>query len=265
MSAAPKTDTHDKIPIAQRAVPSLDSLPPAVPRPVQWKRLYDQLAILWDADPAKVLDAAYSTGDSIGGMSEERQIRRILATAEGRLLYARHASLTDALADRDALQSMPEDSLARAFLAFSKFHGLDSRALIAKQHEMSRDYATLDPLRQWFSDRFTVMHDLWHVLCGYDATHAGESALMCFSLPQRVNDRAIPIFILMSMLSGRIAVRDAWDAIRRGKRAKLLAGEPVEDLLRIPLALARERVGIDDPHASHRRVCTEGLLIPNAR
>jgi ubiquinone biosynthesis protein COQ4 len=263
MSAAPKTSAKHETLGAGGAVASLDSLRPAVPRPVQWKRLYDQLVILWEAEPAKVLDAAYSTGDSIGGMSGERLINRVLASAEGRALYSRQSSLTDALADHDALQSLPEGSLGRAFLAFSERHGLDPRALIEKQHEMSRDYTSLDPVRQWFSDRFTVMHDLWHVLSGYDATHSGESALMCFSLPQRVNDRAIPIFILMSLLAGRIAPRDAREAIRRGNRAKLLAGEPVEDLLPLPLAEARERLGISDPHTLHPLVPTEGMLIPS--
>lgn len=263
MSAAPAPCTNPESLGAERAVPSLDSLPPAVPRPVQWRRLYEQLAILWEGEPAKVLGAAFSTGDSIGGMSEERLIQRILATPEGRALYSKQSSLTDALADHDALRSLPEGSLGRAFLVFSERHGLNPRALIEKQHEMSRDYSSLDPVRQWFSDRFTVMHDLWHVLSGYDATHSGESALMCFSLPQRVNDRAIPIFILMSTLSGRIAPRNVREAIRRGKRAKLLAGESVEDLLPLPLAEVRERLGISDPHASHRRVSTEDMLIPN--
>ena len=54
------------------------------------------------------------------------------------------------------------------------------------------------------------------------------------------------------------------EAIRRGQRAKLLAGEPVEELLPLPLAEARERLGISDPHASHPRVPTEGMLIPSA-
>jgi len=264
MSTALRPSRNDDNFGAEQPVPALDSLPPAVPRPVQWKRLYQQLAILWEGEPAKVLDAAFSTGDSIGGMSEERLIQRILATAQGRALYARQSSLTDCLANRDELREMPAGSLGREFLAFAERHGLDPRALIERQHEMSRDYSSLDPLRQWFSDRFTVMHDLWHVLSGYDATHSGESALMCFSLPQRVNDRAIPIFILMSTLSGRIAPRSVREAIRRGKRAKRLAGEPVEDLLPLPLAQAREELGISDPHASHRHHSTADMLIPSA-
>jgi ubiquinone biosynthesis protein COQ4 len=240
----------------------LDALPTARARPVQWRRLWQQLVVLWEADPDRVLDAAYATGDSIGGMSDERQLQRMLATAEGRPLIERGPSLTDALADRDALAAMPEGSLGREFLTFAERHALDPRALIESQHGMSRDHAGLDPVRQWVSDRFTVMHDLWHVLAGYDATHAGESALMCFSLPQRVNDRALPIFIVMSLLTGRIRPRNVWEAFLRGRRSAFLPGQPFEDLLPRPLAEVREVLGISPPRVAHPAATSDGMLVP---
>ncbi len=241
---------------------SIDSLPPARPRPVQWKRLGVQLAILWEADPAKVLDAAFSVADALGGMSDERQLRRFLRSAEAQKLLANRVSLADALADHAALRSLPDGSLGRAFLAFSERHGLNPHQLLDSQHAMSRDYARLDPARQWLSDRFTTMHDLWHVIIGYDATNAGESALMCFSLPQRVNDRALPIFIVMSLLTRRIGFRSAWEAFRRGLRAKLLAAQPVEELLPLPIEQARARLGITPPRVAHPGPVTASMLIP---
>lgn len=240
----------------------LASLPPAVLRPIQWRRLREQLAILQEADPAKVLDAAYSVGDALGGMSDERQLARFLDRLEGQALLASRESLPGALADHGSLGSLPEGSLGRAFLAFSERHGLNARKLVESQHQMSRDHAMLDPVRQWANDRFTVMHDLWHVLAGYDATNAGESALMCFSLPQRANDRALPIFIVMSLLTGRISPRNALEAIRRGRRAVYLWSQPFEALLPEPLAAVRERLRIDPPDTAHPRVTSEGMLIP---
>ena len=244
-----------------RTTVSFESLPPAAPRPLQWRRLRRQLEILWEADPAKVLDAAFSTGDALGGMSDERQLRRVLACGEGQALLAERASLTEVLADRDALRAMPEGSFGRAFLAFSERHGLNPRELIESQHAMSRDYADLDPIRQWISDRFTVMHDLWHVIAGYDATHAGESALMCFSLPQRVNDRALPIFMVMSLLTGRISPRNAWEAFVRGKRAGCLVAQPFEQLLSQPLEAVRKQLGVTPPRTAHPRETSEDMLI----
>jgi ubiquinone biosynthesis protein COQ4 len=247
---------------AMTAPHSVEALPPTKPRPVQWRRLGEQLSILWEADPANVLDAAYSTGDAIGGMSEERQLERMLRAPEGRALLELGVSLTDALADHEALAAMPAGSLGREFLTFSLRHGLDPRALIESQHEMSRDYKQLDPTRRWVRDRFTVMHDLWHVLAGYDATHAGESALMCFSCPQRVNDRALPIFIVMSLLTKRIGVRDAWAAFQRGRRCVFLSTQPFEQLLERPLADAREQLGISPPRVAHPAPTILEMLIP---
>ena len=241
---------------------SLAELPRGVPRPVQWKRLLQHLKALNKGDPAEVLDAAYSVGDAIGGMSEERQLHRILATPEGQELWTRGSSLTNALADHDALARLPEGSLGRAFLLFCQRHGLNSRELIEHQHAMSRDYRELDPVRQWFNDRLVVMHDVWHVLVGYDATNAGESALMCFMLPHRFNDRALPIFIAMSLLTGHISARNAWEAFRRGRRAGLMVAAPFEDLLELPLDTARTRLGIRSLELDHPVVTSEAMLNP---
>lgn len=241
---------------------SIEDLPRAIPRPVQWRRLFENLEVLNGSDPALVLDAAYSVGDAIGGMSEERQLRRILATPEGQELWGRGTSLTDALADHDALARLPDGSLGRAFLEFCQRHGLDSRELVEHQHAMSRDYERLDPVRQWFNDRIVVMHDLWHVLVGYDATQAGESALMCFMLPHRFNDRALPIFIMMSLLTGRISWRNAREAIARGRRATFMIAAPFEDLLALPIDVARERLGIRPIEIDHPVVTSEAMLNP---
>lgn len=243
----------------------LTDLPPAVARPVQWARLREQLAILHESDPSKVLDAAYSVGDALGGMSDERQLARFLARPESRDLLASRASLPDALADHDGLRRLPGGSLGREFLGFCERHGLNARKLVESQHRMSRDYAALDPVRQWTSDRFTVMHDLWHVLAGYDATNAGESALMCFSLPQRANDRALPIFIAMSLVTRRISLRNAVEAIHRGRRADYLWSKPFETMLREPLVAVRERLGIDPPESAHPHVTSECMLLPGGR
>jgi ubiquinone biosynthesis protein COQ4 len=239
---------------------SIETLPPPVSRPVEWRRLWEQLTILREADPATVLDAAYSTADALGGMSEERLVRHFVETPEGRALLIDRSSLTETLADHEALAAMPDGSLGRAYLDFSRRHDLDPHALIAAEHAMSRDYARLDPLRQWVSDRLTVMHDLWHVVVGYDATHAGESALMCFSLPQRLNDRALPIFIVMSVTTGRISARNAWQAFRRGMHAEFLPTASFEDLLPRPIGEARAELGVSPLQIAHPGRNTEAML-----
>jgi ubiquinone biosynthesis protein COQ4 len=247
---------------ASNVVESIADLPPPVSRRVQWRRLREQLSILNEGDPARVLDAAFSTGDALGGMSDERHLARLLKSASGRELIRSKVSLGDALADHGMLASMAPGSLGRAFLAFSQRHGIEVKALLESQHAMSRDYRELDPVRQWLRDRLTVMHDLWHVIAGYDATPPGESALMCFSLPQRINDRTLPIFVTMSVATGKISVRDAIAAIQRGRHAVDLPLEPMEELLPLPLAEARSRLGVRSPVECHPHEGSAGMLIP---
>ena len=236
-------------------------LPPAVPRPIQWGRLRENLAILDKGDAAQILEAAFSVGDALGGMSEERHLQRLQASPLGRELIDRRELLADALADDDSLAAMSPQSVGRSYLDFKRRHGLDVRKLLESQHAMSRDYADLDPVRRWLRDRLTVLHDLWHILCGYDATTAGESALMCFSLPQRVNDRALPIFVAMSVSTGKIRPRNAAEAIRRGRRAVDLTEQPFERLLAEPLVEVREQLRIGTPQASHPGPLTQEMLI----
>lgn len=241
---------------------STSDLPPIAKRPVQWGRLRDNLEILRDGDVERVLDAAYSVGDSIGGMSDERHLSRLFRTNEGRRLLAARPCLATALCDRGALGAMKPGSVGRHFLAFAERHGIDSAALLESQHRMSRDYGDLDPLRQWLSDRLTVMHDLHHVLVGYDATTPGESALMCFSLSQRMNDRAIPIFVVRSTLARNIGFRDALCAIRRGMRARYLVEQPFETMLSQPLAEIQEFLRIAPSRTTHPTMRHPEMLIP---
>lgn len=268
-SAAPSTEPvlpgSSARPHANPPIPlprSLAELPRAVPRPVQWARLRLHLGRLAAGRPEHILESAYSVGDSIGGMSDERHLRRLWCSEKGRALLESGSSLPDALADRRALRSMAPNSLGRAFLDFAERHGIDVLALLESEHAVSRDYHQLDPLRRWLSDRLTVSHDLWHVLVGYDATPPGESALMGFSLPQRANDRALPIFITMSVTSGKIRAGDAYRAIRRGLRAAYLVEERLEDMLALPLDAVRRQLGIEPPRVAHPGEVPEGMLVP---
>jgi hypothetical protein len=87
---------------------------------------------------------------------------------------------------------------------------------------------------------------------------------MCFQLSHRFNDRALPIFIAMSVLSGNISRRNAWEAIGRGRRAGFMVAAAFEDLLALPLEATREQLGISPPELGHPVVTSEAMLNPAA-
>jgi ubiquinone biosynthesis protein COQ4 len=240
---------------------SSSELRPPPRRPIQWRRAAQALWLLHEGRPENAAPASYGVVDALGGQSDARLLRRVLATEEGRRLARERPSLPDVLGDHDRLRSLPDASFGRAYLALAERHGLNALDLIAFQHSASRDYAALDPLRQWFSDRLTVMHDLWHVLVGYDATTAGESAIVCFSIAQGIHYRPMPVYVAMLLAKRLVAPRFAWEAYRRGRRARLLAAQPYEMLLPLPLAAIRERLGLAEPERAHHHV-PQNLLIP---
>jgi ubiquinone biosynthesis protein COQ4 len=247
--------------------PSLADLArlPAPPRrPVQWRRAWRQVQLLWRGRPEDAVDAAYAIKDALGGQTDERLLRRMLADSTGRELLARRPRLPALLSDHSALARLPDGSFGRAYLAFCRRHRINAATLVESENRMSRDFGRLDPLRQWFSDRLTVLHDLWHVLGGYDATQPGESAMICFSLPQGLGYRPMPVFVVMLLLAGHLSPRRALEAFRRGRRAAFLVAQPYEELLPQPLEAVRRRLGLPPPADDHPGRPPDGMLIPAA-
>ncbi|MCA9510682.1 MAG: Coq4 family protein [Myxococcota bacterium] len=241
---------------------ALSSLPPPPPRPVQWRRAWEQVVLLWRNDPKDALDAAYGIKDALGGMTDERLLQRVLRDPVGRAVMAERADLPGLLADHARLAEMPPGSLGRAYLEFARRHGINAAYLIESEHRMSRDFGKLDPVRQWFSDRLTVLHDVWHVLAGYDAVNAGESAIICFSIGQGLTYRPMPVFVVMMLLAGHLTPRRAFEAHRRGRRAALLVAQDYETLLWKPLEDVRRELGLPAPTVDHAGRTPEGMLIP---
>jgi len=258
------TGTFDPRSAPDPSLPDLSKLPPAPRRPVQWRRAWKQVELIWEGRPENLLDAAYAIKDALGGPTDERLLRRVLDESVGRRVVARRAALPALLADHASLGAMPEGSLGREYLAFAVRHGLNAAKLVDSEHRMSRDFGHLDPLRQWFSDRLTVLHDLWHVLAGYDATPPGESAIICFSIPQGLRYRPMPVFVVMLLLARHLTPLRAFEAFRRGRRAVFLSAQPFEELLTEPLDLVRRRLGIGPPRRDHPGRLPEALLIPES-
>ncbi len=235
----------------------LDAPPPR--RPVQWRRAWAQVQAIRN-NTADAVDSAYALADSLGGMCDERLFRKFKADPAGRRLLAERPSLPDILADHDSLARLPEGSFGRAYLAQCQRININAAGLIESQHNMSRDFGRLDPARQWFSDRLTVMHDLWHVISGYATQPRGEAAIVAFSFGQGITYRAIPIFIILSVLTGTARARELWQAYWRSRRTANLILQPYEDLLALPLSEVRARVMVSEARTAHAPRIPEGLL-----
>jgi len=245
--------------IETRGAEDFPEVSPVPSRPVQWRRAGKAFRAL-ALQQGDALDATYTVVDAMGGMCEERLFQKFRKTPEGRRLLAERPDLPRLLSDHQKLAALPEGTLGRAFADVCIRAGINSMALVEAQRNMSRDYARLDPARQWFSDRLTVLHDLWHILSGYATQPRGEAAIVAFSYAQGLNYRPIPIFMGLSVVMGVARVGELRKAYRRGRRTASLILQRYEELLPLPLEVVRKRVNLPDGRAWHGPSAGEGLL-----
>jgi ubiquinone biosynthesis protein COQ4 len=185
--------------------------------------------------------------DAVGGLGGETTFQRFARRPEGRRLLRTRPDLVGLLGDREALAAMPGGSLGRAYLAFAEENGFVADGLVKQNRAVEREQANSDLHRQWFWDRFTIAHDLWHVLTGCDTSEAGEVQLLAFSYAQTPQRGYLILLGLAAMgHSQKLAhLRQQSTSWRAGRRAHDLVSLPWEAFLAWPLEEVRRCYGVE--------------------
>ena len=181
-------------------------------------------------------------------------LERMRATEQGRrLLEERHDGLA-LIADRDRLRTLPEGSLGRLYCAFAEEKKLFPEALAEEVRIARADSGGFipdaSPEVAYLHDRYGHLHDLWHIVTGYDTDMAGELAIVNFQAVQ-VGYRAMTISSWVQLLSiafrtGRFDVLvTGFRARRRGRRADYLLSADWDRLLPLPLEEVRRELGVE--------------------
>lgn len=234
-------------------------IPPPPPLAMHWRRAFRSMRALFadSEDTEKAIDFFYA----IGRREFERNFQRFVATPQGRALLAERPSLAEALADRAALARLPAASFGRAYLAFLEENGFQAMALLELQKQVEAHWDAeegvprLDPVRDWFRERFLLAHDLHHVLTGYGTDDVGEATLLAFTLAQAPG-RGQALLSVGAAFEVRRHL--GWSffgydfrAWRRGRRAARLAAAPWEELLPLRLESVRHLLGIAPAREAH--------------
>lgn len=147
--------------------------------------------------------------------------------------------------ETDAMKRLPEGSLGREYARFLEVNGLEHLAIS-------------EPMLQRFANnpyaiRYTVTHDLHHLLTGFDTGLAGEVGVAAFTAAQGagpIGTTALKwlrwFYALLSPSQARAIFHDVGVGIAMGTKAKLLMAEPLESWLDEPIGAVRERLGILD-------------------
>jgi ubiquinone biosynthesis protein COQ4 len=192
---------------------------------------------------------------ALSGRSGERGFQRFAHSEAGARILEQRSVLREKLENREQLLALPAGSLGRAYAAFMDREHLSAGGLVGASDESRREDSLLDPERALYTERLRDMHDLWHVVTGYERDLLGEAALLAFTYKQTRN-RGIGFIVANVYLRAgdseelRPMIRAAW---KRGRAARWLPAEPWEALLEQPLESVREHLNVGPPPAYGQR------------
>ena len=190
---------------------------------------------IWSAsrDPARIGDIPALKSELAG----TRAYPAIEAQLDGVRSY--HPPL-----DMAALAALPEDTFGHAYAAFLRDNGLHPITLTGN----------LDPAlvaRNAFVVRYGIVHDMVHVLTGFDASWPGEVGVWAFVGAQGYSTAFWLngwLALLIAPLRSPLRLWQAWACFRRGRalarKAPLLLTLRLEDHLSRELAAVRAELGL---------------------
>ena len=185
---------------------------------------------------------------ALSGRSLARGYNHMLKTQEG----GRQAYLAEELAykldDPVWLARFEPGTVGASYRAFREERGFTAEGLADEARKIGPQIDAQHPV-VWYSRRIRDVHDIWHVLTGYETDALGEACVVAFSYAQTRNlgfafigwGAAREIQREVKSVPARRAV---WQAYRNGKAAHWLPGLDYEALFAQPLEVARQRLNI---------------------
>jgi len=187
------------------------------------------------------------------GRGDARMLLRMRSSEQGRRLLDERQDVLTVLSNREGLRAMPLGSLGHTLADFLETRGIRPEELARKVREARAESGGLAPGASpevaYLHDRFRDLHDLWHVVTGYDNDWAGEYGVVAFSAQQvGYRSQSIATFVssLLAAIKGRPDVLGTWfDARERAKKAPFLLAENWPALLPQSLIEVRRQLGLE--------------------
>lgn len=189
---------------------------------------------------------------ALAGNSGKRLFQRFRRSPRSAAILRERRDLYAILSDLDRLRAMPPGSLGRAigdWFAREQIgaQGLAQAAVMARSQLGMADPAGDD--ERVFTTRLLNMHDIFHVLAGYDRDLRGEAAVLAFTLPQTRSPGIA--YLVARILWGAGWRSDMGRLVRqgfqRGRRSAWLVDQDWEALLERPLDEIRRELGVGEP------------------
>lgn len=217
----------------------------------EWRTAFDALRKLLDngEDTTQVFRIMRALNVGVAASN----YARLLGTEQGGRLAYERVELARRLSDKAFVAQFAPGTVGAAYRHFLETTGYSADGLvevsrIADERDIEHPYA-------WMGRRTRDVHDLWHVLTGYQADESlGEASLVAFSYAQDGGLGWAWIALgaaakSLKITGNRLFAKAVWEGYRHGRRAAWLAGEDYEKLLAEPIDAARKRLRIATPAA----------------
>jgi ubiquinone biosynthesis protein COQ4 len=204
--------------------------------------------------------AVFEIMRALSGATIAKGYKKLLGSVEGGKIALQGQELQPLLDDHDTMAKLPEGSVGRAYLQFVQGRKISAQGLADESRKTGDEIDAAHPYA-WYARRMRDVHDLWHVLSGYETDALGEVCVVAFSYAQTKSAGFALIAAagsgeLQRLLPGHPVRRAAWQAYMNGRRAAWLPVVDYPALLAEPLVGARQRLNIAAP--------THYLAIPAA-
>ena len=122
---------------------------------------------------------------ALNGDTAARNYRKLLLQRDGGRLAYRRVELAERFSDRSWIDSLPEGTVAAAYRDFLDRTGYSAQGLADVSYADGVFEANAEHPHAWYGRRERDVHDIWHILTGYQADEPlGEACLVAFSYAQ---------------------------------------------------------------------------------
>ena len=195
--------------------------------------------------------AVFEIMRALSGATISKGYKKLLGSVEGGRIALKGQELQPLLDDHETMAKLPTGSVGRAYLDFVQGRKISAEGLAEESRKTGNEIDAPHPYA-WYARRMRDVHDLWHVLSGYETDALGEVCVVAFSYAQTKSAGFALIAAagsneLQRLLPSYPVRRAAWQAYMNGRKAAWLPVVDYPALLSEPLLSARQRLNIAAP------------------
>lgn len=189
---------------------------------------------------------------ALSGGAIPKGYQRLISTNEGGRIAYEAQEFAERLSDRAWLESFGPGTVGAAYRDFIAPRGLTAKGLAEESRKVKDTEIDAPHPHAWYARRLRDVHDVWHVLTGYQTDGFGEACLLAFSYKQT---RSLGLLLIINAARreyGKLKLGQPYgealkEGFRNGAKAAWLPAVDYPALFAENLESARRRLKIDPP------------------